>query len=85
MDQPAQPTRPSLAQPLTAGVVSSLVAFTSSFVVVLTGLAAVGATPAQASSGLMAVTVLMGVGTVILAGWTRIPITVAWSTPGAAR
>ena len=84
MDQPAQPTRPSLAQPLTAGVVSSLVAFTSSFVVVLTGLAAVGATPAQASSGLMAVTVLMGVGTVILAGWTRIPITVAWSTPGAA-
>ena len=78
------PQHASLAQPLTAGVVSALVAFTSSFVVVLTGLVAVGATPAQASSGLMAVTVLMGVGTVILAGWTRIPITVAWSTPGAA-
>jgi benzoate membrane transport protein len=74
----------TLAQPLTAGVVSALVAFTSSFVVVLTGLVAVGATSQQASSGLMAVTVLMGVGTVILAGWTRIPITVAWSTPGAA-
>lgn len=84
MDQPAQPTQPSLAQPLTAGVVSALVAFTSSFVVVLTGLVAVGATPQHASSGLMAVTVLMGVGTIILAGSTRIPITVAWSTPGAA-
>ena len=58
---------PSLAQPLTAGVVSALVAFTSPFVVVLAGLAAAGATPAQAASGLMAVTILMGVGTVILA------------------
>ena len=75
---------PSLAQPLTAGVVSALVAFTSPFVVVLAGLAAAGATPAQAASGLMAVTILMGVGTVILASWTRLPITIAWSTPGAA-
>ena len=75
---------PSLAQPLTAGVVSALVAFTSPFVVVLAGLAAAGATPAQAASGLMAVTILMGIGTVILASWTRLPITIAWSTPGAA-
>lgn len=75
---------PSLAQPLTAGVVSALVAFTSPFVVVLAGLSAAGATPAQAASGLMAVTILMGVGTVILASWTRLPITIAWSTPGAA-
>lgn len=32
----------------------------------------------------MAVTILMGVGTVVLAWWSRLPITVAWSTPGAA-
>ena len=75
---------PSLAQPISAGIVSALVAFTSSFVVVLAGLTAVGASPAQASSGLMSVTVLMGVGTVVLAWWTKMPITVAWSTPGAA-
>lgn len=89
---PSSPTAPlappraprSFAQPITAGIVSALVAFTSSFVVVLAGLPAVGATPAQAASGLMAVTILMGVGTVILAWWTRMPITVAWSTPGAA-
>src|SRR5690625_4443365 len=69
---------PSLAQPISAGIVSALVAFTSSFVVVLAGLTAVGASPAQASSGLMSVTVLMGVGTVVLAWWTKMPITVAW-------
>ena len=74
----------NVAQPISAGVVSALVAFTSSFVVVLAGLSAVGASAAQASSGLMAVTILMGVGTVVLAWWSRLPITVAWSTPGAA-
>lgn len=73
-----------LLRPVSAGVVSALVAFTSSFVVVLAGLAGVGASPAQAASGLLVATVLMGVGSIVLAGWHRIPITVAWSTPGAA-
>ncbi len=71
-------------QPVTAGVVSALVAFTSAFVVVLSGLASVGADPRQASSGLLAVTVLMGLSCIVLAWSTRLPITVAWSTPGAA-
>lgn len=71
-------------RPITAGVVSALVGYTSAFVVVLTGLRAVGATPAQASSGLLAVSVTMGMSSIVLARWTRMPITVAWSTPGAA-
>ena len=70
--------------PVSAGVVSALVGFTSAFVVVLSGLAAVGATPDQASSGLLAVSVTMGLSCILLATWTRTPITVAWSTPGAA-
>lgn len=70
--------------PVTAGLVAGLVGFTSSFVVVLAGLAAVGANPDQAASGLLAVSVLMGVGCIVLACWTRKPITVAWSTSGAA-
>ena len=74
----------SLARPMTAGVVSALVGFTSSFVVVLTGLTAVGATPSQASSGLLAVSITMGLATIVLAASTRTPITAAWSTPGAA-
>ncbi len=71
-------------QPTTAGVVTAVVGFTSAFAVVLAGLRAVGADAAQASSGLLAVTVLMGLATVLLAWRTRLPITVAWSTPGAA-
>jgi benzoate membrane transport protein len=71
-------------RPISAGVVSALVGFTSAFVVVLSGLAGVGADPDEASSGLLAVSVTMGLSCILLATWTRMPITVAWSTPGAA-
>ena len=81
---PAAPTQDSVFRPVSAGVVSALVGFTSAFVVVLSGLAAVGANPDQASSGLLAVSVTMGLSCILLAWWTRMPITVAWSTPGAA-
>lgn len=74
----------SLARPLIAGVVTALVGFTSTFAVVLTGLQAVGATPAQAASGLLAITLVVGVGCIVLATRYRIPITIAWSTPGVA-
>lgn len=73
-----------MLRPLTAGIVSGLVAFTSSFVVVLTGLHGVGASTQQAASGLLAVSVGMGLASILLASWTRLPITIAWSTPGAA-
>ena len=74
----------SPSQPVTAGVVTAVVGFTSAFAVVLAGLRAVGATPAQAASGLLGLTVVMGTATILLALGTRLPITVAWSTPGAA-
>ncbi|MFJ4037846.1 benzoate/H(+) symporter BenE family transporter [Microbacterium sp. NPDC090007] len=74
----------TLARPLTAGVVTALVGFTSTFAVVLTGLRAVGATAEQAASGLLAITLAVGIGCIVLAGRSRIPITVAWSTPGVA-
>ncbi|MBY4383599.1 benzoate/H(+) symporter BenE family transporter [Rhodococcus fascians] len=73
-----------LLPPITAGVVSALVGFTSSFVVVLSGLTAVGANHEQAASGLLAVSVVMGLACIVLSWQTRLPITAAWSTPGAA-
>ncbi|MBB2890900.1 benzoate/H(+) symporter BenE family transporter [Flexivirga oryzae] len=79
---PAQ--RSSTSTPVIAGIVCALVGFTSSFAVVLTGLRAVGATPAQAGSGLLAISLLQGVSAIVLARRYRIPITLAWSTPGAA-
>ncbi|GAA2883145.1 benzoate/H(+) symporter BenE family transporter [Microbacterium esteraromaticum] len=78
------PARPSPTRPITAGIVTALVGFTSSFAVVLTGLDAVGARPAQAASGLLALSLTMGAACIILAWRYRMPITSAWSTPGAA-
>lgn len=71
-------------QPLLAGVLTSVVGFTSSFAVVLAGLAAMGATRAQAASGLLVLCVVCGLGTMWLSGRYRIPVILAWSTPGAA-
>lgn len=76
--------RDSLQQPIVAGVVTVLVGFTSSFAVVLAGLRAVGADDDQAASGLLALTLVFGVGMTGLALATRLPVTLAWSTPGAA-
>ena len=39
-----------MLRPVSAGIISGLVAFTSSFVVVLAGLEGVGASPAQAAN-----------------------------------
>ncbi|PQZ54754.1 MULTISPECIES: benzoate/H(+) symporter BenE family transporter [unclassified Microbacterium] len=78
------PEAAPLSRPILAGVVTALVGFTSSFAVVLTGLDAVGANTAQAASGLLAVSLTMGLACVVLAWRYRMPITVAWSTPGAA-
>ncbi|MET4050584.1 benzoate transporter [Rhodococcus sp. 1163] len=85
-DHPATTTAPDegRVQPILAGIVAALVGFTSSFAVVLTGLRAVGATPTEAASGLLAVMITQGVGMVYLSRRYRQPITLAWSTPGAA-
>lgn len=76
--------RGNATEPIIAGVVTALVGFTSSFAVVVAGLRAVGADPAQAASGLLALTVTFGIGTAVLCIVYRRPITLAWSTPGAA-
>ncbi|MEH6797222.1 MAG: benzoate/H(+) symporter BenE family transporter [Rhodococcus sp. (in: high G+C Gram-positive bacteria)] len=74
----------SLSTPVSAGIVAALVGFTSSFAVVLTGLRAVGASPAEAASGLSALCLTQAFGMMWLARRYRQPITLAWSTPGAA-
>jgi benzoate membrane transport protein len=73
-----------LFQPLATGVLAALVGFSSSFAVVLQGLIAVGASPAEAASGLMAASIAMGLCGLLVSLVTKLPISVAWSTPGAA-
>ncbi|MDR9759297.1 benzoate/H(+) symporter BenE family transporter [Rhizobium redzepovicii] len=71
-------------QALFMGLLTAFVGSASSFAVVLHGLEAVGATDAQAASGLMALSISMGICAIVLSGVTRLPISIAWSTPGAA-
>lgn len=72
------------SQPVVAGLIAALVGFSSSFTIVLAGLVAVGASDIQASSGLLVLSISMGV-VGMWASWSqKMPISIAWSTPGAA-
>lgn len=73
-----------VAQPAMAGVLAALVGYASTFTLVLAGLAQAGASNGQQASGLFALCLTMGVLNTISAWRTRIPLTFAWSTPGAA-
>ncbi|MBC8130918.1 MAG: benzoate/H(+) symporter BenE family transporter [Rhizobiaceae bacterium] len=74
------PPAPAVA----AGLLASFVGFASSFAVILQGLTAIGASPAEAASGLMALSIAMGLCGIFLSLATKMPVSVAWSTPGAA-
>lgn len=67
-----------------AGVLAAFVGFAGSFAIVVQGLYGVGASGPEAASGLMVLAVSMGLCAIFLALKTRMPISVAWSTPGAA-
>jgi benzoate membrane transport protein len=67
-----------------AGLLAAVVGSGSSFAIVLQGLIGVGATPAQAESGLLALGTMMGLAAVVFGLKYRMPISIAWSTPGAA-
>ena len=73
-----------IAQPIFAGIIGAITGFASSFALVIAGLQAVGATPAEAASGLLALCVFQAVIAIGLSVRYRIPISIAWSTPGAA-
>ncbi|NKB53181.1 MAG: benzoate/H(+) symporter BenE family transporter [Rhizobiaceae bacterium] len=72
------------AQSVFIGSLAAFVGFTSSFAVVLQGLRGVGASEAEAASGLMMASIGMGLCGILLSLRAKQPISVAWSTPGAA-
>ncbi|AWB96872.1 benzoate transporter [Agromyces badenianii] len=67
-----------------AGVIAAITGFASSFALVIAGLVAVGATETQAASGLFALCIATGISCIVLPLVTRMPVSFAWSTPGAA-
>lgn len=73
-----------MIQPVSAGILAGVVGYASTFALVLKGLVAVGATQDEAASGLLALLLVKGALAVWLGFRTRIPISIAWSSPGAA-
>jgi benzoate membrane transport protein len=71
-------------QAVAIGIVTALVGYGSSVTVVVNGLVAMGASTEQAASGLLALGVTMSVTAILLSLFSRMPISIAWSTPGAA-
>src|SRR6478672_5512706 len=67
-----------------AGLVSVLVGFTSSAIIVYQAAITAGATPQEASSWLGVLCLSMGFLGVFLSIKTRVPVMFAWSTAGAA-
>ncbi|ANF56705.1 benzoate/H(+) symporter BenE family transporter [Halotalea alkalilenta] len=80
--------RPRLADlslsAMIAGLVAVLVGYTSSAAIILQAAAALGATPAQAQSWLIALGLGTGALCLALSLRYRAPLLFAWSTPGAA-
>jgi len=72
------------AQPLTTGVITAVVGFAGAFTIVLAGLDGIGASTSQAASGLTILCLAQAVVAIHLGLRYRMPISIAWSTPGAA-
>ncbi|SEO11981.1 benzoate membrane transport protein [Pseudorhodobacter antarcticus] len=69
---------------ITNALVASLIGYGSTIAVLLAAAAALGATPAQTASMVFAVCVAKGITSGILSFHTRVPVVLAWSTPGLA-
>ena len=67
-----------------AALVAAFVGYGSTIALVLAAAAAVGASPAQTTSWVLAVCLAKAIGTAALSTWHRVPVVLAWSTPGAA-
>lgn len=69
---------------ISAALVAALVGFGSTIALVLAAAQALGASPEQTASWIFAICLAKAVGSAALSGWSRVPVVLAWSTPGAA-
>ena len=77
-------TSSSFFPPLLAGFVAVLVGYASSAAIIWQAAAAAGANAQQIAGWMTALGLGMGVSTLALTLWFRVPVLTAWSTPGAA-
>lgn len=69
---------------ISAALVAALVGYGSTIALVLAAAQALGASPAETSSWILAICIAKAIGSAGLSAWTRMPVVLAWSTPGAA-
>ncbi|MEX9379213.1 benzoate/H(+) symporter BenE family transporter [Escherichia coli] len=69
---------------LLAGFLAVLIGYASSAAIIWQAAIIAGATTAQISGWMTALGLAMGVSTLALTLWYRVPVLTAWSTPGAA-
>ncbi|TXI05518.1 MAG: benzoate/H(+) symporter BenE family transporter [Pseudorhodobacter sp.] len=72
------------ASVISSALVAALVGYGSTIALVLSAAGAVGATPAQTASWVLAICLAKAAGSAFLSAWKRVPVVLAWSTPGAA-
>ncbi len=83
------PPQPSLLSEISgraigAGLVASIVGYVSTFAIIIQALTVAGATTGQVASGLLAMGIAQFVASILLCVSTRMPVSIAWSTPGLA-
>jgi benzoate membrane transport protein len=71
-------------QALGQGLLVALVGYASSAAILIQGLMAVGASVSQVASALVLIGIFMGIVAAALSWSLRMPISIAWSTPGMA-
>lgn len=69
---------------VSAGLTAIIIGYSSSAVLVTEMAQAIGLSSEQIASWLMVIALAMGVATIVLSIWQKVPVLVAWSTPGAA-
>lgn len=69
---------------LLAGFIAVLVGYASSAAIIWQAAASAGASASQIAGWMTALGLGMGVSTLALTLWRKVPILTAWSTPGAA-
>lgn len=72
------------ASMISAAVVAALVGYGSTIALVVAAAQALGATPAQTVSWACAIALSKAAGSAFLSWRSRVPVVLAWSTPGAA-
>lgn len=72
------------ASMISAALVAALVGYGSTIALVLAAAQAVGASPAQTASWVAAICFGKAIGSGLLSTWKKVPVVLAWSTPGAA-